>query len=592
VTRLAGIAASPGVAMGQAALLRQRPLVIRRAVPEAQVARELDRLDRALALTRRQLQAIGAHVSRKAGHELAGIFEAQLLMLEDRLIVPQARDLVAQEHVNAEWALQRALDEVTALFAGLEDDYLQERKGDVADVVGRLRRNLQTGGGSRRDLFGELPDGAILVADDLPPSVVGQIDARRVAALVVESGSRTHHAAILARSLGMPAVVGVAGAVDRIRPGDTVLVDGSAGAVLVNAGVEACRAAVERERVRPAPTRPAPGGAVTRDGVRIRIDANAERPADVPTALAAGADGIGLFRTEYLLGGGEPGSLDEETQYHLYRELLAAMTPMPVTIRTFDLDAGREARGGADDDEAGGRRASPLGLRGLRLSLAAQPLFVRQLRALARAARHGRLRVLFPFVTTVEEFRTARALLARVAAEVGAPAPGDPGLPVGAMIEVPSAALTADQLACAADFLSIGTNDLVQYCLAVDRGDARVAGTYDPLHPSVLRLIGFVAGAARSRHTPVSVCGEMAGDPAAAALLLGLGVTELSMAPDAMPSVRDLVTRADTRELRRVARRAERAGESGAVAALAAELVSRLTGRANGARQQGGAVRE
>lgn len=595
--RLTGIAVSAGVAVGRAALLLQHPLILRHAVSEGQVSRELERLDRALGQTRRQLEAIGARVSRRVGPELARIFEAQQLMLDDRLLVPRARDFVAHDRINAEWALQQACDDVCALFSDMGDDYLRERRGDVADVVGRLRRNLQAGGTPLRELLGDLPDGAVLVADDLPPSVAGQLDRRRVVGLVIETGSRTHHSAILARSLGIPAVAGVDRVTDLVRPGDMILVDGNTGTLLVNPDTAECEA-VSRQlaRVRLAPERGreplAP--AATQDGVIIRIEANVERPAEAEAARHAGAQGIGLFRSEYLVGGRPIEAVDEECQYRIYRELLEAMAPLPVTIRTFDLDED-QAVGRGPDDRDDGRPASggPLGMRALRLSLSRRDIFVTQLRALVRAARHGSLRILFPFVTTVEELQAARSVLHDVMADVAARDGLAPAILVGAMIEVPSAALTADLLAEDVDFFSIGTNDLVQYCLAVDRADGRMAALYEPLHPAILRVIRLVVGSARARGRPVSVCGEMATDSASLLLLLGLGVTELSMATGAIPAARQLISRVVLRDLRRAARTALRLRTGRDVAALAADVLQRLEAETTGGRQsEGGATGE
>jgi phosphotransferase system enzyme I (PtsI) len=597
VQRLTGIAVSSGIAMGRAALLLQHPLILRHSVSENQVSRELDRLDLALQQTRRQLEAISARVTRTVGPELARIFDAQLLMLEDRLLVPRARDLVDHDRVNAEWALQQACDDVCALFSDMGDDYLRERRGDVADVVGRLRRNLQAGGTSPRDLLGDLPDGAVLVADDLPPSVAGQLDNRRVVGLVIETGSRTHHSAILARSLGIPAVAGVARVTAIVRPGDMILVDGNTGTLLLNPDAEAFEA-MARHRAQ-APCAPvADAGplpvALTRDGVVIRIEANIERPAEAEAAVHAGAQGIGLFRSEYLVAGRPVEEVDEESQYRIYRDLLEAMAPLPVTIRTFDLEEG-QALGREPDHREGGSPPSsgPLGMRALRLSLSHRDVFLTQIRALVRAARHGSLRVLFPFVTTVEELQEARELLRGVMAEVTAQDGLGPAIPVGAMIEVPSAALTADLLADDVDFFSIGTNDLVQYCLAADRADGRMAALYEPLHPAILRVIRLVVAAARARGRPVSVCGEMATDAASLVLLLGLGVTELSMATGAIPAARQLISRVELTDLRRAAGTALRQRTGREVVALAADLLRRLDAEETGGRpSEGGATGE
>jgi phosphotransferase system enzyme I (PtsI) len=558
VKLLTGQPVSPGVSTGRAALLLQHPLVLRHAVTEAQVPREIARIEQARELSRSQLSDIRTRVSESAGGEMAQLFEAQVLMLDDRLLVPRARDLVRREHVNAEWALQRAFDEICDLFLSVGDDYLRERRGDVADVVGRLRRNLYPGG-ARRDVLEDLEPDSVLVADDLLPSQAWQLGRRRVAGLVIEAGSRTHHSAILARALGIPAVAGVADATSVIAPGDLVLLDGVSGELLIEPPDATVQEAVARDRS----ARQSAGVMVPRvpepvrtlDGRPIRIEANIELPAEVDAARAAGAEGIGLFRSEFMLGGDAAALYDESRQYAWYRELIERMAPLPVTVRTFDVDESHAAL--PEGDRRPGVRDA-LGLRALRLSLGRPDLFVTQLRALVRAARVGPLRILLPFVTSVDELRDARRLLARVREEVRAQDGQDPDIPIGAMIEVPSAALTADLLADEVDFFSIGTNDLVQYSLAVDRTDGRMAHLYEPLHPGILRLLRLVVRAGRVMGKPVTVCGEMAAEASSLALLVGMGVTTFSITPTAFPAARDLIERLTSSDARQLARAALR----------------------------------
>ncbi len=565
--RLIGIPVSPGVAWGPAALLLQHPLAVRYAIAGAHVPREIARLNRARELAYEQIAEVRARVAAHAGADLAQLFEAQLLMLDDRMLVPRAREVITQERVNTEWALQRAFDEVCAVFQGVDDDYLRERRGDIADVVGRLRRNLHASSGRRPDLFGELEPGSILVADDLPPSLAGQLDRSPVVGLATDTGSRTHHSAILARSLGLPAVAGLVRATARVAPGTLVLIDGTIGELIVDPppdmidAVRGRRAAAGARATRP-PIAAAP--LATPDGVAVRLEANVELPSEADAARAAGAEGVGLFRTEFVMGGQAVAAFAEDEQYAVYRGLVERMAPLPVTIRTFDVD---EAHAGgpafaaalhAAGDETVSR--GPLGLRGLRLSLSQPDAFQVQLRAIARAARHGSVRVLLPFVTSAAEVREARALLTAARAAVSALDGLDPVIPLGAMIEVPSAALTADLIAEQADFFSIGTNDLVQYCLAADRSDGRMARMYEPRHPAVLRAIRLVTRAARRRRRPVAVCGEMAADPASLVLLLGLGVTEFSMNPAALAAARQAIRSTTVREARRLAQSAMNPG--------------------------------
>ncbi|MGH9330880.1 MAG: phosphoenolpyruvate--protein phosphotransferase, partial [Vicinamibacterales bacterium] len=534
--RLTGRGVSPGVAVGRALVLTHRALDVRYRVTADKVDGEVERLARAIATARRQLGEIRERLGRGDDPEPASIFDAQLLMLDDPLLTGRAADLIRAERVNAEWALRRAGDELIAAFDRAADAYLRERKGDIADVSGRLRLNLRNArasrSGSSPDLLiasrptlaagtlSTLRGPVILVADELSASIAAQVDWEEVVGFVSDAGSWTYHTAILARSLRVPAIVGLRGASAIVPPGARLAIDGASGEVRVDPSEEelaALEAATRSARASAAALdefRRLP--AVTPDGVRVTLEANIDVEDETADARAHGAQGVGLCRSEFLLGV-TPGAAAEEAQYVAYRRIIEAMAPSPVTIRTFDVVE--------DDREPPGRA----GLRGLRLGLARRETFRVQLRALLRAARHGRLRILFPFVTGVDELREARRVVAEVAADLAGRGEAPPSVPVGAMIEVPAAALAADLLATEADFLAVGTNDLVQFALAVDRADERVSHLYDPLHPAILRLVRAAVRGARRRGRPLSVCGEMAADPALALLLVGLGVTELSM---------------------------------------------------------------
>jgi phosphotransferase system enzyme I (PtsI) len=542
--RLTGIGASPGVVAGRAVILIQREQVLRYRVPAARVDREIARLGASRDVTRRQLTEIRSSVSRRHGAELASIFDAQLLMLDDQKLMQRAADMVREQRVNAAWAVQRIFDEFSAVFDDIADDYLRERKGDIADLAGRLKMNLRRAASTPRDLLRELDEASVLIADELPPSIAAQVDWTKVRGFATDAGSRTYHTAILARSLGVPAVVGLQNASSVVQPGQAVAIDGDAGELILDPSDDiVSRAHVHVDDGAPPPGaqgEPA-GPAVTLDGLHLRLDANIEFPDDLAAARYAGAEGIGLYRSEFLLMGGVrawgAASADEEEQYGVYRRMLEGMAPGPVTIRTFDLD------------EEGG------GMRGLRLSLLKPEPFRRQLRALLRASRHGALRIMFPFVTGVEELRAARRMITEAASEVGLGDAELAGVPIGAMIEVPAAAYTADLIARDADFLTIGTNDLIQYCLAVDRSDARVSQLYEPLHPAILRMIVMVRRAGARQRIPVSLCGEMAADPVVLALLVGLGLREFSMTPAAIPLARRLLQELRSDDLRTIARR-------------------------------------
>jgi phosphotransferase system enzyme I (PtsI) len=422
--------------------------------------------------------------------------------------------------------------------------------------------NLRQGGIGPRDLLNQIDESSVLIADELTPSLAAQVDWTRVRGFATDAGSRTYHTAILARSLEVPAVVGLHDASRVIQPGQLVVIDGDANEVIVDPDQEvlsrAARAvddrrpatiAGESERSRPARTA---------DGVHIRIEANIELADELAAARYAGAEGVGLYRSEFLLTG-DAGMPDEDEQYAIYRGMLEGMAPDPVTIRTFDVGEERlepalpAALSGArleDEERAGGRS-----LRGLRLSLRRPEVFEVQLRALLRAARHGTLRIMFPFVSGVAELRAARQMVVEAAEVLRRRGEDVPAVPLGAMIEVPAAAYTADLLATEVEFLTIGTNDLIQYCLAVNRADETVSEFYEPLHPAVLRMIQMVRRAADRRRIPVSLCGEMAADPALLPLLVGLGLTELSMTPGAIATAKRVLGEVRRDDMRALARR-------------------------------------
>jgi len=559
---LRGIGVSPGVVAGRAVILIQRAQVLRYQIAAGRVDHELERLEASRTRSRDQLKAIRARIARRHP-ELAALFDAQLLMLDDPMLVTRVDEIVRTQRVNAEWAVQQVLHEFNRLFDEVADPYLRERNGDVADLVGRLRANLRREAATPRELLRQLDESSVLIADELTPSLAAQVDWSRVRGFATDAGSRTYHTAILARSLDVPAIVGLHDASVQVQAGQTVIIDGSASELIIEPSAEAVAratrssddrrpaAAADGERRRPAETA---------DGVRIRLEANIEFPDDLAAARYAGAEGIGLYRTEFQLAYGARDIENEDRQYEIYRGMLEGMAPHPVTVRTFDVDEDQLAAkltpdpGGAGwvpDEERGSRQ----GLRGLRLSLTRPEVFQVQLRALLRAARHGELRIMFPFVSSVEQLRQARGMVNAAADDLvrrGEPAPR---VPIGVMIEIPAAAYTADLLAREVDFFTIGTNDLIQYCLAVDRADERVSRLYEPLHPAILRIILMVRRAARRRGIPVSLCGEMASDPALLTLLVGLGLTEFSMTPGAIPVAKQVLRELRCDDLRAMARR-------------------------------------
>jgi phosphoenolpyruvate-protein phosphotransferase (PTS system enzyme I) len=546
-----GTGVSPGIAVGQALVLdRERASIFRLVLAPEAIEPEVQRLTRAVEASRGQLQTIKERLSREVGMPHAYIFDAHLLMLEDPLLLDRAVAVIREERVNAEWALRTVSDQLHALFDEFSDAYLRERSTDLDDVLGRIQLNLS--GSADAPSLSRLPGSFVVVAADLSPSEAAELDWDRVLAVATDVGSSTYHTAIIARSLGIPAVVGLREATRRIPPGALVVVDGTRGEVVVEPSAPALdgfRAVQERERQEEERLQGTRGlQAVTRDGVALRLLANAEFAEEAATALVYGAEGIGLFRSEYLLGRAKKWP-NEEQQVDVYRRLLDQMRPHPVTVRTWDVGLEELAPGGPSSPNPA------LGERALRLLRRSPEPFRVQLRALLRAGRHGPLRIMFPFASGPDDLRLALSLLEEVREELRRDdVPFGEDVPVGLTIEVPSAAATLDLLAPEVDFFSVGTNDLIQYLLAVDRTDPRVAALYQPLHPAVLRTIDHVVRTAETHRVPVALCGEMAADPLPALVVLGLGVRELSMTPSAIPRVKAALRRVSAEQARAVAR--------------------------------------
>jgi phosphotransferase system enzyme I (PtsI) len=509
--------------------------VFRLAIAPGKVEDEVRRLETALEESREQLRGIKERLSREVGAPHAYIFDAHLLMLDDPLLRERAAEIIRGEGVNAEWALRSVAESLHALFSQFSDAYLRERTTDLDDVVGRVQLNLR--GSPDAPSLSRLPGPVVLVAGDLVPSEAADLDWDQVLAVVTDVGSSTYHTAIIARSLGIPAVAGLKDATRRIAPGSLIAVDGGRGEVVVEPSgaalefLQSSQEAYRREEGRLRGTRSL--AARTLDGVEVRLEANVEFPEEAATAQLHGASGIGLFRSEYLLGRGLRFPTEEQ-QLDVYRRLVEQMHPFPVTVRTWDV--GLEALG-----PAGPSSPNPaLGERALRLLQRSAEPFRVQLRALLRAGRQGPVRIMFPFVSGLRDLRLALSLLEQAKDELRAEGlPFRDDVPVGVNLEVPSAAVIADLLALEVDFFSVGTNDLIQYLLAVDRTDPRVSALYEPLHPAVLRTLRQIANAAERHARPLSVCGEMAGQPLEAVLLVGLGFRSLSMAPSAIPRVKE-----------------------------------------------------
>ncbi len=544
-----GVAAAPGIAIGPAHVSESGSLQVPEfEIPASRIKAEIKRFRGAVERSQRQLRKLkskSAALPAAAAEELGYLLDAHLLMLSGSRLIRGVEQRITDRRINAEAAVQTEISEIARGFASLPDSYMAARADDVREAGARLIRNLTEKG---FEGYLRLPAGSIIIAEELSPADAALIDPQIIAGCATVLGGAEGHTAIMARSLGLPAVFGAAGLLGGLRSGTTVVVDGSTGRVIVDPEpatvreYEARREALERERRNLVRLIKMPSE--TRDGTVVNLQANLELPREVDSALAMGAQGIGLLRTEFSFMNRDSPP-DEEEQYEALAALVAAMRGRPVTIRT--LDVGGEKLAYALGEELGEPVNPALGLRAIRLSLTQQKLFEAQLAAILRAGAHGPVRILLPLIAHAGEIRQVREILGRVVRRLKRRKTpiADPLPPLGVMIEVPGAALAADSLAAHADFFAIGTNDLTMYTLAIDRADEQVAHLYNPLHPGVLRLIQFAIQAGMRSRIPVSLCGEMAGDPRYTALLLGLGVRELSMATPSLPRVKQRIRQID-----------------------------------------------
>ncbi len=552
---LRGLGVSDGIAIGKAVCIETRVVdVYRFPIAEQDIESEIERLREAVRRTEEEIRGTRRRVVQDLGEELAAIFDAHVLMLADSAFVERIVDRIRAERANAEWVVHRTTEDLAERFSQLDEPHLRERASDLLDVGRYLLRMLQ--GISHHELS-EIAGPVVIVADDLTPSDAVRLGRERVVGFAVESGGRTSHTTIIARSLNLPLVAGLEGATKLVTDADPVVVDGSEGTLVLHpsaqvlAEYEARRDELRRRERELLATRDLP--AVTRDGVEVRLMANIDLPEEIEEARAFGADGVGLYRSEFLYIERSPALPTEEDHLAIYRRLAESAAPHPAIIRTYDLGGRKLAREVMETHEDN----PVLGLRGIRLTMARPQIFRVQLRGLYRAGLYGDVWVMLPLVSTVEEVRQFRGFAGRVMEELRAEGvPFRPDIKVGVMIEVPSAALTADLLAREVDFFSIGTNDLIQYALAVDRNNEHLAELYQPLHPALLRMIRFVVESARSAGIEVSVCGEMAADVCYAPLLVGMGLRRLSMSPRMVPAIKTRLRELEAVELERLARRA------------------------------------
>jgi phosphotransferase system enzyme I (PtsI) len=571
--RLQGIGVSPGIAIGAAYIGDRGELPVTESrLDPLQIEHERARFADAVSVSIKQLRKLKARAMAlpgSAADEIGFVLDAHLAMLANSRLIRGVNQRIGRSRINAERAIQLELDEIGKTFSAMEDAYLAARIDDIRVVGARLIRNLLK---KPYVPYSSLSGGAVILAEEITPADTALMDPRRVGGFAAEFGGANGHTAIMARALGLPAVLGIPELLDWARGEVPVIVDGTEGIVILEPAPETLRAykvrqqeaALERRHLNRLRRLPA----TTRDGVEIRLEANVELPVEVEQALANGAVGLGLVRTEFLYMNREdlPG---EDEQYSFFAALVSGMDGRPVTLRTLDIGGDKlpEALAGYAASDI----ANPaLGLRAIRLSLKDRRLLDVQLAAMLRAANAGPVRILLPLISALGEVRRVREAMEQVARRLkrrGVRVPKELP-PLGAMIEVPAAALAADALAVEADFFAIGTNDLVQYTLAVDRTDETVADLYNPLHPAVLRLLQFAVEAAARRDIPISICGEIAGDPRYAALLLGLGLRELSMSPRHIPRVKQRIRSLDMVAATRRARAIMDQSDAGRIAAL------------------------
>ncbi|MEY4651671.1 MAG: hypothetical protein RI884_252 [Pseudomonadota bacterium] len=563
-----GLPVARGIAIGRAVLMAGRVDVAHYFIPPEQVESEIARVragrDAVVDEIHRLQQTITGMGPKEAPHELSALLDVHLMLLQDQDLIAGVKHWISERLYNAEWALTTQLEALSRQFDEMEDEYLRERKADLEQVAERILRYMKgvatpvppparrPAGGLQQDLAleGTTDVPLVLIAHDLSPADMLQFKQSVFAGFVTDVGGKTSHTAIVARSMDIPAVVGARSASQLVRQDDWVIIDGDAGVMIVDpspiilAEYQFKQRQAELERGRLGRLRHTP--AVTLDGERIELFANIELPDDAAAALEAGAVGVGLFRSEFLFMGRQGHLPDEEEQYLAYRRAVEGMQGLPVTIRTIDVGADKPL----DDTRHDDAHLNPaLGLRAIRWSLADPAMFLTQLRAVLRAAAHGKVNMLIPMLAHVSEIRHTLSLIDFARAELDNRGTAYGPIAIGAMIEIPAAAIMVRSFLNYFDFLSVGTNDLIQYTLAIDRADESVAHLYDPCHPAVLRLLADTIAACRAQGKPVSVCGEMAGDVDFTRLLLGLGLRSFSMHPAQLLAVKQEVLRADTARL-------------------------------------------
>lgn len=545
-----GIGASPGVVIGRAYLLDRRKVVVAgMRIEDVSVKEEITRFKRAVDLSKDQLIGLRKRLGKDIGRSHLYILDTHIMLLEDKMLLDGTMKRIKEGRINAEAALKETIESIGRKFDAIEDEYLRERKHDVEQVGERILRSLV---GKRQESLAEISEEAVVIAHDLAPSDTLQMRKDRILAFATDAGSRTSHTAIVAKSLGIPAVVGLETITSRVKTGDVVIVDGIHGVVIVDPDEETFLDYLKKQRrykyfeqeldkLRTLP-------AETTDGHSVHLQGNIELPEEVGTVAEHGGSGIGLYRTEFLYMN-RPTLPTEDQHYAAYRHVAERAAPQEVVIRTLDVGGDKLALPAYGEKEAN----PALGLRAIRFLLQQRTIFKTQLRGMLRASVHGKVKILFPMISGLLELYEAKNVLEEVKQELRNEGVAfNERIPIGVMIEIPSAAMISDLLATEVDFFSVGTNDLIQYTLAIDRTNEHVAYMYEPLDPAVLRLLQRVSEAAHSRSIPLAMCGEMAGDPRYAALLIGMGFQYLSMNVGSIPWVKKVVRSVrlqDAREL-------------------------------------------
>ena len=568
---LHGLGISRGIAIGKVHIIERDQLDIPEyQISEKKIDNEIERLQQAITSAKQQLRAIKKQIPAETSADIAGFIDTHLLMLDDAVLIKEPEKLIRDRHYNAEWAVKVQRDALVNVFEEMDDAYLRTRRDDVDHVVNRILRVLLKHTPLKHEIPGNSLEGYIVIADDLTPADTVLMQHHGIVAFATEHGGLTSHTAILARSLGIPAIVGLHQARRYIKQEDLVIIDGVNGVALIDPDECSLQAYRQKQneflkyytdlkKLKETPAR-------TLDGVDIELFANIELPRDFDTVTEVGARGVGLYRTEFLyMNRSTPP--DEDEHFRTYRGVIDALGGLPLTIRTLDLGADKQVDGGR---QSGTVQSNPaLGLRAIRLCLKEPSLFKPQLRAIFRVSVHGPVRLMIPMLSNIQELEQVLLMIADIKKELGKEKiPYDKDLPVGAMIEVPAAAICAENFAKHLDFLSIGTNDLIQYTIAIDRVNDEVNYLYDPLHPAVLKLISLVLQAGHKTGTPVAMCGEMAGDKRFTRLLLGLGLREFSLHPANLLEIKQVITQSSVKELETLANRSLTANSGVEVAAL------------------------